>query len=247
MKNHLISVILLTLISLQLSAQKTKDVLYLKNGSIIYGKLMEISDNQYKIITTDGSTFIYPTQDVDKFIKESPLFDGRRVDGIGFAMEGGLLIGSQRSEFDAPFSFNIILNYTSSTKNILGLGSGVEFLGSTFTPLFFEYKRLFHERKTTPFLFFRGGSLLHIGGDNESDNNSTTYPQPQYNYPINYKGGASLGFGTGVSWAGEASETYLSFGYRYTQTSYMELNYNNQYITYKNSYNRLEIKFGFKF
>jgi hypothetical protein len=42
-------------------------------------------------------------------------------------------------------------------------------------------------------------------------------------------------------------ETYLSFGYRYAQTSYMELNYNNQDVTYKNYYNRLEAKFGFKF
>lgn len=245
MKKHLSIVIMLIFILFPLSAQKQKDVLYLKNGSMIFGKLMEIQDNNYKIITSDGSIFIYPEVEVDRFITKSAIFEGRRENGIGFSMEGGLLIGSQRSEFDAPFSFNLILNYTSNTKNIMGLGSGVEFLGSTFTPLFFEYKRIFNDRGTTPFIFFRGGTLLHIGGDNESDDNSSPYPQ--YNYPINYKGGASLGFGTGVSWAREESETYLSFGYRYAQTSYMELNYNDQKVTYKNYYNRLEVKFGFKF
>ncbi len=236
---------MLTFIVLPMSAQKTKDVIYLKNGSIIYGKLLEISDNQYKIQTSDGSLFIYSSEEVDKFVKETPRFDGRKVNGVGFALEAGLLIGAQHSEFDAPFSFNFLVNFTNSTKNILAIGSGVEFLGSTFTPLFFEYKRLFYDRKTTPFVFFRGGGLLHLGGDKESNNDYNPYNQ--YNYPTDYKGGASLGFGTGISWAKEESETYLTFGYRYAQTSYRELNYNNQTYTYKNYYNRLEVKLGFKF
>jgi hypothetical protein len=58
----------------------------------------------------------------------------------------------------APFSFNLIINYTSDTKILQGIGSGVEFLGSTFSPFFFEYKRLFNDKKTTPFVFFRGGA-----------------------------------------------------------------------------------------
>lgn len=245
MKKYLTLVIMLTFIALPLNAQKTKDVLYLKNGSIIYGKLMEISENKYKIQTSDGSLFIYSSEEVEKFVKENPAFDGRKINGTGFALEAGLLVGAQRSEFDAPFSFNFLINFTNNTKNIFGIGSGVEFLGSTFTPLFFEYKHLFYDRKTTPFVFLRGGGLLHLGGDNENDDDN--YPYDQYNYPTDYKGGASFGFGTGISWAREESETYLSFGYRYAQTSYREMNYNNQTYTYKNYFNRLEVKFGFKF
>jgi hypothetical protein len=241
MKKYLTLVIMLTFIALPLMGQKTKDAIYLKNGSIIYGKLMEISDDQYKIQTSDGSLFIYSFGEVDKFIKESPRFEGRKNSGAGFALEAGLLIGSQNSEFDAPFSFNLIVNYTTITKNILGIGSGVEFMGSTFSPLFFEYKRLFYDRKTTPFIFFRGGALIHAGGDEESD------PSNPYYYPKDYKGGASLGIGTGISWAKEDIETYLTFAYRYAQTSYKQRNYNDITYTYKNNYNRLEVKFGFKF
>ena len=83
--------------------------------------------------------------------------------GFGLALEAGLLIGSQNSEIDAPFSFNILVNYTAGTKNILGFGSGVEFLGSAFSPFFLEYKRLFNDRKATPFVFFRGGALFIQG------------------------------------------------------------------------------------
>jgi hypothetical protein len=56
-----------------------------------------------------------------------------------------------------------------------------------------------------------------------------------------------LAVGTGISWAKEDMETYLSFAYRYAQTSYKQNNYNDIIYTYKNNYNRLEIKFGFKF
>jgi len=241
MKKHLLLLIMLTIIALPLSSQKTKDALYLKNGSVIYGKLLEISENKYKIQTSDGSLFNFSSDEVDKFLKELPRYDGRKSNGAGFVLEAGLLVGSQNSDLDAPFSFNIIANYTSSTKNIFGIGSGVEFLGSTFSPLFFEYKRLFNDRKTAPFIFFRGGALVHTGGDEESD------PSNPYYYPRNYKGGTSLGIGTGISWAREDMETYLSFAYRYAQTSYKQRNYNDIIYTYKNNYNRLEIKFGFKF
>jgi hypothetical protein len=241
MKKHLFLLILLTIIAFQLSAQRTKDALYLKNGSIIYGKLLEISDNNYKIQTSDGSLFNFKSDEVDKFLKENPRFEGRRTTGTGFALEAGLLVGAQSSEYSAPFSFNIMINHTTGTKNIMSLGSGIEFLGSTFSPVFFEYKRLINDKRITPFVFFRGGVLIHTGGDEEND------PYNQYYYPKNYKGGASLGFGTGISWAKEEIETYLSFGYRYAQTSYKQGNYNDVVYTYKNNYNRLEVKFGFKF
>jgi hypothetical protein len=244
MKKHLFTLILIVIIVFEfpLSAQKTKDALYLKNGSIIYGKLLEISENNYKIETSDKSLFIYPSAEVEKFQKENPRFEGRREKGPGFALEAGLLAGAQNNDFDAPFSFNFLVNYTTDTKNIFSIGSGAEFLGSTFAPLFFEYKRLFSERRVTPFLFLRGGGLVHIGDDSDSDE----YPY-QYNYSKDYKGGASFGFGTGISWAKEDIETYLSFSFRYAHTSYKQRDYNEVTYTYKNSYNRLEIKFGFKF
>jgi hypothetical protein len=241
MKRNLIVMIMLTIIALPLSAQRTKDALYLKNGSVIYGKLLEISENKYKIQTFDGSLFNFSSEEVEKFLKESPHFDGRKTSGAGFALEAGLLIGLQNSDFSAPFSFNIVVNYTNLTKNIFGIGSGVEFMGSTFSPVFFEYKRLFNDRKTAPFVFFRAGGLIHTGSTTDED------PYNQYNYPRDYKGGASLGIGTGISWAREDMETYLSFGYRYAQTSYKQSNYGDIIYTYKNNYNRLEIKFGFKF
>jgi hypothetical protein len=244
MKKYFFISILLIIRVYQSSAQKTKDVLYLKNGSVINGTLIEITDNQYKIQTSDGSLFIFSAPEVDKFVKETPAFEGRKKDGFSFGLEAGFLVGSQSSRYVLPFSFNCIAGYTIDTKNIFGLGSGVEYLGQTFTPLYFEYKYLFYDKKITPFVFFRTGVLLHLGSDMET---TDSYNYPQYNVPKDYSGGASLAIGTGISWAKEDIETYLSFAYRYAQTSYKESNYMQQDATFKTNFNRLELKFGFKF
>jgi hypothetical protein len=243
MKKLFVSVLILIFTIISLSAQKKKDVLYLKNGSTIFGKLLEANDSQYKIRTADGSIFIFPSAEVEKFVNETPLFEGRKKNGIGIALEAGFLIGAQSSEYKSPFSFNIIGNITGNSRNIFGIGSGVEYLGKPFTPLFLEYKYLFSDNKTAPFVFFRGGKLFHLKGDTENSD----FAYPQYNYKKSYEGGATFTIGTGISWVKEDGETYLSFAYRYAQTSYEMDNYNNQTDTYKNSYNRLEVKFGFKF
>ncbi|MBA4321884.1 MAG: hypothetical protein C0408_03605 [Odoribacter sp.] len=243
MKKFTISITLLIITGFHLYSQKTRDVLYLKNGSVINGTLIEITDNQYKIRTSDLSLFVFSASEVDKFVKEAPLFEGRKKEGMGFALEAGFLIGSQNTEYALPFSFNFLANYTANAKDIFGIGSGVEFIGQTFTPLFFEYKHLFLDKSTTPFIFFRAGGLIHLAQDDETT--GTSYPQ--YNYPFDYKGGASLALGCGISWAKEDFEKYLSFAYRYARTSYREENYLHYFATFKNVFNRLEIKFGFRF
>jgi hypothetical protein len=228
---------------LTLSGQKSKDLLYLKNGNMIFGKLVEFTDSIYKIQTSDGSIFVYPISEVEKFVIETPAFEGRKKSGVGLALEAGVLAGAQNTKYEAPFSFNILLNFTNTTRNIFSIGSGVEYLAQPFMPLFGEYKVLFSAKKTTPFIFVRGGKMFHINGDTE-----TTDPTGiQYNIPMSYKGGGSFTLGTGISWVKDGGETYLSFAYRNVHTSYQELDYNRRTNTYRNSFNRLEIKYGFKF
>jgi len=187
--------------------------------------------------------FAQDNYEVEKSANVVPQFDGRKKSGLGFVLEAGFLVGSQSSEYKSPFSFNFLGNLAVNTRNIFGIGSGVEYLGQPFTPLFIEYKYLMSNKKTTPFIFFRGGKLYHLTGDAlETD---MTYPQ--YNVKESYKGGGTFTLGTGISWAKEDGETYLSFAYRNAYTSYKMKDYNNRTSTYKNAYNRLEIKFGFRF
>jgi hypothetical protein len=243
MKRLFIFLTLLIVVGFSLSAQRTKDVLYLKNGSMVYGKLIEIKDDQYRMQTAEGSIFIFKTDEVERFAKESPNYDGRKKNGFGFALEAGLLVGSQETDYPSPFSFNVLAGTTISTRNIVSFGSGVEFLGKPYMPLFLEYKYIFTEKKAAPFIFARGGGLVRVSATDPDSYDSGT----SYDTPFNYKGGGSFTLGSGISWARDDYETYLSFAYRYAHTSYQEKEYNTGVVTYSNSFNRLEIKFGFRF
>lgn len=51
--------------------ERTIDAVYLKNGSIIKGEVIElITDSVVKIKTSDGSLFVYPFTDITKVAKE---------------------------------------------------------------------------------------------------------------------------------------------------------------------------------
>jgi hypothetical protein len=243
MKKQYLFIIILIITCFQLSAQRTKDVLNLKNGSLIYGKLVEVNSVQYKIQTSDGSLLVYPVSEVEKFSREAVSFEGRKPNGFSFSLEAGLLVGPQSAQYSAPFSFSFLAGITSNLKNSVCLGSGVEFVGRPYTPLFIEYKYIFQNRKASPFIFARGGAVIPLGsGESSASNNTSTEYDPK-----NYKGGGSIAIGSGISWANEDMENYLSFAYRYAHSSYEQKEYNRGDVTYSNNLNRLEIKFGFKF
>lgn len=245
MKKTLSLIFLFFLLNISLFSQKQKDALYLKDGSIIYGHLQEIASDTYSMRMYDGSIVVYPASEVEKYttLKNADVFYGRKKNGLGFALESGLLIGSQDSRYKAPFSFCFLAGYTGMTKNIVSIGSGVEFIGRPFTPVFFEYRYIVNENKTSPFLFFRLGGVISLGDREDIPNNQN------YNYyvPMDYEGGLSGGFGSGISWIKEDYEMYLSFAYRYARTSYKQIEGQYKTVTYENNLNRLEIKLGFRF
>ena len=243
MKKQILIIILLIIIVHTLSAQKSIDVIYLKNGNQVFGKLLEISNNQYKIQTEGGSILLIQGTEIEKFVNESAISDTVKKSNRLIALEAGVLAGAQSSKYDAAFSFSIMGSLVQNKLNRLSLGSGVEYLGQVYLPIFLEYKLNISERKTTPFIFIRGGKLFHVNGDFER----TDQISPVYNTPMSYKGGFSFTLGTGISWTKEDYESYLTFAYRNAHTSYEETDYTSQIYTYKTVYNRLEIKYGFRF
>jgi hypothetical protein len=239
MKKTLTTAIMLILLCLSVQAQKEKDALYLKNGSIIYGRLLEVTPESFKVETSDNSIFIFKSEEVERFSKVVSGSFGRKSEGFSFALEAGLLAGAQHTDYTAPFSFNFLAGAVIKTKTIVSIGSGVEFIGRPFTPVFLEFRQVIFDQKTSPFIYARGGALLALGDDDKVSYISYD--------PYNHKGGALVGFGSGVSWAREDYEMYLSFGYRFSHTSFQKDDYNQRNVIYTNNLNRLEMKFGFRF
>ena len=243
MKKLLSATVILLSITMSVFAQKNMDILYLKNGSKIFGTLEGISENQYKIWVNDSTMFTFRIDEVERYTREKNITRGRMDSGLGFSLEGGLMIGAQSDTYETPFSFNAEIHFIVNTTNVFGFGSGVEYLGKAYTPLFLEYRCILKAKGTSPYFFARAGGMAYFGS-----NDNTTYPyNPNYYLRKDYTGGAMFTIGTGISWAGNGVETNLSFAYRYARTGYVQSEYNQGDVTYTNSFNRLELKLGFRF
>lgn len=117
-------------------------MLYLNNGSIIRGTLLEyVPGQQVKIQTADGSVFVYPVSDVERLAKEprvSPAIPAEEE------IEGGEAPRQRPSP-----------GYRVFLENSFGVGA--EFVSSTVSGAF--------GMQITPFFYLGGGvgSRLVIG------------------------------------------------------------------------------------
>ncbi len=244
MKRILIILTATIVLSFCANAQQGKDVLFLKNGSVIYGSLTEIKDGRYTIATTGGLIFTYTTDEVEKFIIGGESKPGKvqinNLNGIGFGIESGFLIGSSNHNFPLLFSINPMLTFTFADRNTIGFVSGLEAYDKLYLPLLFEYRYNIMNTNVSPFIYARGGGLLSLSDDDEYED---------------YKGGWTLGVGTGFRWPIAGFESYIKLGFRYGFTVHKQNSYYD-YIdgetfpadfTYQANFYRFEMKWGFKF
>lgn len=71
MKKYLLLLVVLLGSVCAYSQNKMVEAIHLKNGSVIKGVIIEqIPDKQITIRTSDGSTFVYPMEDISKITKE---------------------------------------------------------------------------------------------------------------------------------------------------------------------------------
>ncbi len=79
--------------------QEYKDVVYLKNGSIIRGLIVEQKLNEFlKIKIVDGSVFVYKMEEVDKIAKEK--INDSQADGFFFGISYAVLLTKKPSSGD---------------------------------------------------------------------------------------------------------------------------------------------------
>ena len=96
-------------------AQETQDVVYLKNGSIVRGMVIEqVPGKSLKIKTSDGSIFVYTMDEVEKITKEGfprsmnapGTFEGKTLDvGVtaGYWFSGNVVIQGVDIDKDGAF------------------------------------------------------------------------------------------------------------------------------------------------
>lgn len=252
MKKPFIITVILLIISVNSFSQKNKDALFLKNGSQIFGKMEQVSGDKISLRTSDGSLFVFDSTDVDHFVIHDNSSVLRKKQGFGIGTEIGFLAGPQNSQYPAPFSFGFSAGYTFGTRYMAEAGSGLEFIGHSYMPLYGGFRYCFREGRTAPFIFGRAGYMVMIS---ENEEETVYYPLWSSYYPPDYwytddreyKGGPTVTAGMGASFAISDMEAYMSFAYRHFSTKEIVTTSTSQTESFYYYYNRLEIKFGFRF
>jgi hypothetical protein len=139
-------ILFLAIAFVSIQSQTIRDVLYLKNGSVIYGSIIElIPDQQVKIKTSDGSIFVYPYADIQKITKEEITTSAEKGfhlhDGFYLSFGYSASFGNIKAEgenmsaltiSDVGFGFDCLIGWAVKENLLLHFtGSGCIIYGPT--------------------------------------------------------------------------------------------------------------------
>ena len=130
MKKIIFLILAGVMLSLQVvSAQALKDVVYLKNGSVIRGTIVEqVPNESLKITTKDGSVFICQMGDVERITKEASVKKNLKEEvkvkyrgfvDLGYKIGVGIVSNSDRVELTTSHGVQIF------PELFVGAGAGV--------------------------------------------------------------------------------------------------------------------------
>ncbi|KYP15422.1 hypothetical protein [Flavihumibacter sp. CACIAM 22H1] len=212
---------------------KKEDVLYLKNGSIIRGKILENNDQQAGIQVQDGTVWKFSKAEILE-IKSENRFRNLHYKSKGFAhfTELGPLVAGKTTVAGvttAAFSFQTINGYKFSQAAMVGFGTGVDLYATqTVVPLFASFRGDLSSKGTVlPFYFIDAGYGANI---------TQNAPNGE-----DFKGGLLYAAGLGVKIPFNRSAGFLlSMGYRYQKTSS-----ERGLDKFETTYRRLAIRAGF--
>jgi hypothetical protein len=148
------------LISTNAGAQK-KETIYLKNGSIISGKVIS-RDTGSKVvkIQTEGNTWAFPIAEIDSVqsYKSPSVFNQR---GYYAIVSMGLQFGNTNYYYGGPsagFSLNVVNGYRFDRYKSLGVATGFDFYSENeFIPVNIDFRGTLFDRKITPYYFAQAG------------------------------------------------------------------------------------------
>jgi len=236
-------VILLTAVNYLEAQKQNKVALYLKNGSIIYGKITEnIPDSIVKIKDRSNNIWVFKTDDIQyikKFNKENQ--DKNRLPyylifDTGVAGFGGF--------GDVGLSLFVSGVYSFNNRYYLGLMSGVESFGFPLLPVAGDLRVNIFDRNVTPYVYIRCGYAFKLIKNRETGHYDY--------YSEEYKGGIMFGAGIGIErrFTPDFALTF-SIGYRHQETYenriYISDTWWNQDYERHNLYNRTAVRVGLVF
>ena len=248
-KACLIMVMIFGFIGFTHAQGRLQEVVYLKNGSIIRGTIIDqVPNRTLKIETADGSVFVYPMREVQKITKE-PYRRGPRSPRSNYGVERTSRCRYMNSYTPRGYRGFIELGYAfgvgSDNKNnrleistthgyqfnpyiFVGGGAGIHYYNDakeTLMPVFGEFRANFSDGPITPYVGVKLGYSAYLGSDEHIE------------------GGAFFSPSVGVRF-GVGGDMFLNFGFGY---SLQQLGYEGYSYDETFTMNALHLKVGFEF
>jgi hypothetical protein len=213
-----------------------EDVVYLNNGSILRGEIIEINEDEYlKVKISGGSVFFILMDEVEK-IKREKAYRPKLFKQKGYVNYTGLeiLSGDQGSN---AMRYQMVNGYQFTPLFSAGLGIGfVNYHDPLNTiPVFADARFKLLKSNTAPFIFLKGGYNFSVN--------------PNEEYPIeDHSGGLMLNAGIGIQF--EINENvgwYFNAGYNIDKMEYEEEGFGGRSLKTSLVYKRIHFGFGLAF
>lgn len=204
-----------------------QDVVYLKNGSVIRGLVIEqIPNKSIKIQTADRNVFVYQIDEVEKITKEVNQYqnntpkvkkDSRHGYQLIIENSAGLGTGDYGMNME---KFSIINGYRFNPYISLGVGTGLRYgsisnydneFDNIYLPIFADFRVNFINRKVTPYISLDLGSAYNLS---VSDEDPGVFFNPTIG--VKFKFTQRLGLNLGIGYDLQAikcsnSDNYYSY------------------------------------
>lgn len=151
--------------------QNYQDVVYLKNGSIIRGTIIEqVPNKSIKIETADRNVMVYQMEDIEKISKEaiqsndnSSKNSSQKKSGYLGIVELGYAFGI-KGAYDF-LNFNFINGYKFNPYFSLGFGTGLKYYFESKAlaiPFFADFRGYFIDGNVTPYIGLGVGYSIFV-------------------------------------------------------------------------------------
>jgi hypothetical protein len=220
-----------------------QDAVYLRNGSIIRGKVLENVVGKYTRIETVGrNVLVIPEGDVEHLVLDELIPPKDRTDpkpyGYVALADIGFMGGKQNT-----MSLALINGYQFRNRLSVGAGFGVEKFDEQVIPVFADLRYNFLKGGITPFIYLQGGYSFPLGKSlegNTTEIKGGSLINPGIGLRMNFTTHNALIFGIG--WRYQEIRSHYNYYYYGGPYSLIDNGYDRT-----DFYRRIAVRIGFVF